>query len=252
MSWNESIRALRVRSGLTQKELGQRLRRSQSAIAQLERGEVNPKIKTLERVAKALSVNLLTLFTADKEVNQPVKLSTQYSGNMTKILSKLRPDPVEEQTGASSILGNGLLRDLVLEGLGVSDRTSVVEEKCRFTVLMSVLRAEGYEIVKESTTIEDNALVFNVKLRTATGMTIDLACLLEYEEEYVYSKCFVTVAAYLGPYDWGISVPEDCGLSVVDGIDEFTIISDVTRTPVAVIDAKPYISRLTGYRLYFG
>lgn len=252
MRWNENIKSLRVRDGLTQKELGQRLRVTQSAIAQLERGEVNPKINTLDRVATALGVDLLTLFTSCKEEYQPVKLSIQYSGGMSKVLSKLRPDPVEDCTGVSSILGNGLLRDMVLEGLGVSDRNDVVEEKRRVITLIDALRAEGYEVIKESTTIEDNALLYNVKFRTATGMTVELVSALEYEEDYVYSKCSVTVADYLGPYKWGISIPEGCGLSVVDSIDEFTIISDVLRTPVTATDDKLYISRLTGYRLYFG
>ena len=48
----------RVRAGLTQAELATRMETSQSAVARLESGRVNPSARTLERFAKATGTRL--------------------------------------------------------------------------------------------------------------------------------------------------------------------------------------------------
>jgi transcriptional regulator with XRE-family HTH domain len=52
------IKALRVNSGMSQRELGARLGTTQSAIARLEAGKVEPKLATLQKLAKAFGHDL--------------------------------------------------------------------------------------------------------------------------------------------------------------------------------------------------
>lgn len=49
----ETIRSARLRAGLTQRELAERLGTTQSAIARLEAADSNPTVSTLERVLDA-------------------------------------------------------------------------------------------------------------------------------------------------------------------------------------------------------
>jgi HTH-type transcriptional regulator/antitoxin HipB len=58
----ERIRGLREASGLSQAELGRRIGSTQPAIARLEAGRVSPTLETLDRVAAALSVELVVEF----------------------------------------------------------------------------------------------------------------------------------------------------------------------------------------------
>ena len=55
----------RVKAGLTQEELAQRMQTTQSAIARLEGGRVHPSIKTLTRFARATGTHLKVSFETD-------------------------------------------------------------------------------------------------------------------------------------------------------------------------------------------
>ena len=57
MTSGEKIRRARRNAGLTQKELGRRLRMSQQQIAQYENGERQAKPSTLNRIGAALNVD---------------------------------------------------------------------------------------------------------------------------------------------------------------------------------------------------
>ncbi|MFN7226213.1 MAG: helix-turn-helix domain-containing protein [Holosporales bacterium] len=61
----------RDRSGLSQKELAQRMRTSQSAIARLEGGSQNTSLKTLQRYAKATGNKLRLCFEPVVVAEQP-------------------------------------------------------------------------------------------------------------------------------------------------------------------------------------
>lgn len=52
------IREARLRARLTQSELGQRVGRSQSAIARWERDEVQPSLETLREVVRGCGLDL--------------------------------------------------------------------------------------------------------------------------------------------------------------------------------------------------
>ncbi|MBT3864972.1 helix-turn-helix transcriptional regulator [Candidatus Peregrinibacteria bacterium] len=55
----EAIIAKRLEQGLTQSELAQKIGTKQSAISRLESGNYNPSFTFLEKVAKALNLNLI-------------------------------------------------------------------------------------------------------------------------------------------------------------------------------------------------
>jgi transcriptional regulator with XRE-family HTH domain len=59
--------AARVRAGLTQEQLAQRMGTTQSAIARLEGGGRMPSVKTLERLAKATGTRLVVRFDTKDE-----------------------------------------------------------------------------------------------------------------------------------------------------------------------------------------
>ena len=54
-----SIIALRIRRGLTQNELAERMSTTQSVISRLESGSAKPSLATLERLAKALDARVV-------------------------------------------------------------------------------------------------------------------------------------------------------------------------------------------------
>jgi transcriptional regulator with XRE-family HTH domain len=51
-----TVRRLRLAAGLTQEQLGARCKMDLSAVSRLERGERNPRLDTLVRLAEALDV----------------------------------------------------------------------------------------------------------------------------------------------------------------------------------------------------
>ncbi len=52
----------RIKRGLTQKELAERMNTTQSVIARLESGSANPSLATLKRLADALDARLVVRF----------------------------------------------------------------------------------------------------------------------------------------------------------------------------------------------
>ena len=56
----------RARAGLTQQELAQRMKTTQSVVARLEAGQVMPTTRTLEKIAKATGSRLKISFEPDK------------------------------------------------------------------------------------------------------------------------------------------------------------------------------------------
>lgn len=61
MTIGERIRELRLKSGITQTELAQKLEIPYQSIGQWERGLRSPKIETLQRIAEALGVEVWEL-----------------------------------------------------------------------------------------------------------------------------------------------------------------------------------------------
>lgn len=58
----ECIRKIRKIKGVSQQELAAKCNFEKSNMSRLEAGRVNPSLSTLQKVAKALDVNILELF----------------------------------------------------------------------------------------------------------------------------------------------------------------------------------------------
>lgn len=71
MTTGERIRAARLRSGMTQRELAERLKISSAGIGQWENNVRNPKLSTLQKMAEVLNVNYQDLLGDDKKTPEP-------------------------------------------------------------------------------------------------------------------------------------------------------------------------------------
>lgn len=61
-SFGQAVRELRVASGLTQEELADRAGLDRSYIGGVERGDRNPSLSVIEKIAEGLDVTLAELF----------------------------------------------------------------------------------------------------------------------------------------------------------------------------------------------
>lgn len=89
MTSGQRIKAARVKAGLTQKELGTKLGVSESFIAQYETDKRNPKKETIVKIADALGVHFLELY-SDEEILE----ITAYVRVGMKIAEKNQEKPV--------------------------------------------------------------------------------------------------------------------------------------------------------------
>lgn len=62
MDTGELIRNIRIKKGLTQKQLGERAKIAEPTIRRYELGKLNPKYETIQKIAAALGVKPLELF----------------------------------------------------------------------------------------------------------------------------------------------------------------------------------------------
>lgn len=61
MTFSKNLKQIRIKQGLSQKEIADRLGVSQPSYAQYESGKRKPKLETIQKIATALSVNPLVL-----------------------------------------------------------------------------------------------------------------------------------------------------------------------------------------------
>lgn len=69
------IRALRLDTGLSQVEFGEKCGFYQTYLSRVERGQANPTINALEVIANSLDMTIFDLFEKVKEQTVPVKRS---------------------------------------------------------------------------------------------------------------------------------------------------------------------------------
>lgn len=67
-AFGKTIRTLRERLKLTQKQLGERCAISPSRISRLEKGKINPKYQTMKRVMRALETDEEQFFEVQKAI----------------------------------------------------------------------------------------------------------------------------------------------------------------------------------------
>lgn len=107
MTVGENIRRIRKEKGLTQKQLGERLNITQSAIGQFENDKTSPKIETIDKIASALGVHIIDIM--EQFTMEQFKTTSEYQK-----LEKL----VNAQNGIIAILIDmyGNVEDKDLEG----------------------------------------------------------------------------------------------------------------------------------------
>lgn len=92
MTVGENIRRLRKERGLTLQQLGDMIGVKESYIRAYETGKRNPKLQSLEALAKALSVNVEVLtnseFDGVKAMHRLFQVFRQYSGTMVEYQDK--------------------------------------------------------------------------------------------------------------------------------------------------------------------
>lgn len=76
MTIGENIRRIRKENGLTQKQLGERLNMTQSAIGQFENDKTSPKIETIDKIASALGVNIVDIM--ERFTMEQYKTTSEY------------------------------------------------------------------------------------------------------------------------------------------------------------------------------
>ena len=93
MSTGEKIKIARKKAGLTQRELGEKLGVSQSAVGQFEMDRPNPKLETLEKIASALKTPISELldnnFANTREWKELEKLRDKTEKESTETLSAI-------------------------------------------------------------------------------------------------------------------------------------------------------------------
>lgn len=74
MTVAENIKRVRKEKGLTQKQLGEKCKMSESTLRQYELGFRNPKLETIVRIAAALEVNIFELMNKEDFLTQKNEL----------------------------------------------------------------------------------------------------------------------------------------------------------------------------------
>ncbi len=113
MNIGENIKRFRKEKGLTQRELGERLNMSQSAIGQFENNTTSPKLETVEKIASALETTPFKLMGSEyfdlkyPEIEQQANEETKFIdylqslGYIVKDIVTPSQIPVEEFEKAS-------------------------------------------------------------------------------------------------------------------------------------------------------
>lgn len=79
------IRTLRTIKGWTQQELGNTADVNYKFIGEIERGQQNPSINILAKIASALEVDLLELFRFEHEISNRKEIEKRIIGNLKSI-----------------------------------------------------------------------------------------------------------------------------------------------------------------------
>lgn len=108
MTVGENIRRIRQERNLTQKQLGELVGASKAYIRAYESGRQNPKPKSLESLAKALSVNVEVLNNSDfdgiKAMHRLFQVFRQYDGHLFECQDKDGNDMVAVSFGTLSLM----------------------------------------------------------------------------------------------------------------------------------------------------
>ncbi len=144
------IRSLRMAAGLSQRQLARLAGVSQSLIAKIETGKVNPRFETVQRILSALREYLARINVVDSVASRPV-ITVNVADPVRKAVALMdrygfSQLPVLDNNGrvVGTVLESSILRALSERGASVLDEpvASVMEEP-----LPIVKRGESLEVV---------------------------------------------------------------------------------------------------------
>lgn len=94
MKFSDNLRNMRIQRGMTQMELAEGLRTSQSAITSWENGKREPDFKTIERIADYFNVPISTLLPSNDNVDSDsaniIAEAIQQNQKLKVLFDKLR------------------------------------------------------------------------------------------------------------------------------------------------------------------
>lgn len=141
MTVGENIKRIRKEKGLTQKQLGERLNMTQSAVGQFENDKTSPKIETIDKIASALGVRIVDIM--EQFTMEQFKTTSEYQ--------KLEKE-VNAEKGIIAILADiyGKVEDKDLEGQYGSGHYYLVGEGSKQFILYDSDIGTLYESTKAS------------------------------------------------------------------------------------------------------
>ncbi len=149
----EELRRLRKKAGLSQRELAKLAGVSQSLIAKIERGEVNPRVSTLEKIVTAIYNRIKEKKRAKEYMNSPVITVTRKTPicEIVNIMDKygISQIPVVDENGLpiGTVYETSILK-LIISGIDISklkaedvmeDPLPTISEDASLTTILHLL-----------------------------------------------------------------------------------------------------------------
>lgn len=95
MSLNENIKQYRIKNGLTQEQLAQKLGLKQYVIAKYENGSSNPSLDLAPKICEVLNITLDELYGIESSLSaesKPKRAKNSRAVQMQEIFDKLTPE----------------------------------------------------------------------------------------------------------------------------------------------------------------
>lgn len=132
MNTGEKIKLARRKAGLTQKELGEKLKVSQAMIGQYENGKRNPKLQTVRKIADALEINLFDLIDdfeqySPEEIAQDFRERIKEGAEITKNAAESTASAISEMAKVGLALSDEAKETLLLHHYDKLNRSGKFE-----------------------------------------------------------------------------------------------------------------------------
>lgn len=124
-SWNIQIKQIREALGMTQKQVANKIKSTQQQYSSIEKGNTNPTLNTLNRIAESLNCKLQINFIPNEELEKTVY--KQAEKKVTKLLKmSLANAAMEDQKPSKKIVKNE--KEYLINKLINENRNSLWED----------------------------------------------------------------------------------------------------------------------------
>lgn len=168
------------------------------------------------------------------------KLREQYVQNEVNVLKEIKGCVIDDMVGS-----------LLIEGSGVLYQSTISKEQRHILDIIRSIRETEHDVTKYRLTGTMNWLEYSIAAETRYSK-LTLKSRIEDDSKFIYSQCSVKVSGtFSSADDYGIIVDAEDWLSLEERSRSFTVSTGIVRVPKDVEGRVPYVSRLTGHRLYF-